>query len=197
MFILPSRSRPHNLARLYKACQETGLSSTVWVRLDFDDPLLGAYTAPGWEIIVGPRMPLSRLYNDFYAAFPNLPWYGFIADDVVPETPLWDQSLIDIAGRDGMAVPEGSQDPGGTPHFVLGGDLVRDMGWLCLPGLDRIFIDTVWADVARSRGVLRHAPGVMLRHHHFGNGLALMDGTYRKHHKEEDRAIYEKWRASL
>ncbi|KKL69231.1 hypothetical protein LCGC14_2117000, partial [marine sediment metagenome] len=81
----------------------------------------------------------------------------------------------------------------GVPHFVLGNQLPVSMGWLALPGLDRLYIDTVWGDIAKSRGVLRRVPNVVLRHAHFSNGRALKDETYKKHNKARDKSIYEAW----
>ena len=171
------------------------MSTPAWVRVDADDPTLAAYKAlerpKEWILCVGPRLPLSGVYNEAYAAM-DAEWWGIINDDVVPETAGWDRALIALAARDGMAVPAGGH--GGTPHFVLGADLPRSTGWLSLPGLDRIYIDTVWADIAGALGVLRHAPDVVLRHRHFSNGGALFDATYRKRRKIEDRAIYEAWK---
>ena len=170
----------------------------MWLRLDDDDPSLPDYLALAlpepWTREVGPRLPLSAIYNKAYGRAPEAAWWGFIADDVVPETPEWDFWLVEAAGSDGMAVPAGGHDPEGAPHFVLGGNLVREIGWLALPGLDRIYIDTVWLDIAKSRGVLRRVPDVVLKHHHFSNGLALRDATYKKRHKPEDRALYEAFR---
>jgi len=162
--------------------------------------MIGGYLALAlagpWVREIGPRLPLSGIYNEAYRRTPWRPWWGFIADDVVPETPGWDAKLIAAAGRDGMAVPGGGHDAEGCPHFVLGGDLVREMGWLALPDLDRLYIDTVWGDIARQRGVFRRVPDVILRHHHFSNGLALRDQTYRKTNKDSDRDLYLAWRAA-
>lgn len=192
MWILPSRGRPHNIARLLRAYQDTEATTPVLLRLDDDD---GGYDVShkNWIVEVGPRQSLSCIYNDAYRRHQSS-WYGFIADDVVPETPHWDARLIEAAGHDGMAVPSGGHEEGGTPHFVLGAALVESMAWLCLPGLKRLYIDTVWADIARVCGVLRRVPEVVLAHHHFSNGRALMDATYRKPDRQEDRKTYENWR---
>lgn len=175
------------------------MSTPALVRLDTDDPFLPEYRAlalpEGWTLVVGARGPISAYYDEAYQARPAAPFWGFLADDVVPETPGWDAALIETAGRDGMAVPAGGETTGGCPHFVLGRDLVRSMGWLALPGLDRLYIDTIWEKIAAQRGVYRERPDVMLRHRHFSNGLALRDGTYRKPSRDHDRAIYENWLA--
>ena len=198
MWILPSRSRPHNLLRLIEAWEKTGAMTPVLLCIDFDDPLMDQYESmkipPYWNIVIGNRGPLSDIYNNTYLRRQNRTWYGFIADDVVPITNGWDVKLIEAAGSDGMAVPAGGETTGGCPHFVLGGDLVRSVGWLSLPGLDRIYIDTVWGDIAKSRGVYREINDVMLEHHHFSNGKALLDKTYLKGNKAQDKLIYNNWR---
>lgn len=199
MWILPSRSRPKNITRLLAAFKETGGDTPVWLRLDGGDPMLGGYPRQSdlpwlWELSLGPRCPLSEIYAEAFQLFCGAEWFGFIADDVVPETQEWDRKLIEIAGTDGMAVPAGGHDPDGTPHFVLGGDLVRSVGWLSLPGLHRLYIDTVWADIARERGVLIRVPEVVLKHHHFSNKLALYDSIYRKPSKDKDKETYNAWR---
>ena len=63
-----------------------------------------------------------------------------------------------------------------------------------MSGLHRIFIDTVWNDIAADRGVLRYLPDVRIIHMHFSNRRALMDKIYRKPTKDHDRAVYEAWR---
>ena len=172
------------------------MSTPAVVRVDNDDPLLDSYKAIAmpdkWTLHIGLRMPLASMYNELYALFEPQ-WWGFIADDVVPMTANWDSILIGIAGTDGMAVPAGGETTGGYPHFILGSNLVRSVGWLALPGLDRIYIDTVWRDIAVSRNVYRFLPDVLLEHRHFSCKKALFDQTYVKKNKGNDRLIYHKW----
>jgi len=201
LWFLPSRLRPANVERLAKAWVETEASTPLVLRVDEDDALLGVYRTldmpPGWTLMVEKRLPLGEIYNEFYRRRPYLDWFGFIADDCIPETKGWDRALLetaDINGVPGMAVPAGGETTGGAPHFVIAGSLVREQGWLCLPGLDRLFIDTVWADLAREKGALRHRPDIVLRHAHPSNGRALLDFTYRKFNKQRDRVVYETWR---
>lgn len=199
MWILPSRARPHNIERLVKAWHETHASTTLLLWVDMDDPMLGCYSSLElpitWKLVVGERLPLSGIYNEVYRRYKES-WYGFIADDVVPRTESWDIRLIEAAGLDGMAVPSGGHDPEGAPHFVLGGKLVDSIGWLSLPGLDRLYIDRVWLDIANKRGVLRRIPDIILEHCHFSNGKALFDKGYRKYRKLEDKTIYQTWRTA-
>ena len=196
MWIIPTRARPHNISRLVEAYVKTGASTPVELCVDVDD--LDSYKnidiPSEWRIAVGDRAPLSVIYNNAYARHKEEPWFGFIADDVVPITNEWDIKLIEVAGYDGMSVPDGGETTGGCPHFVLGGELVRSVGWLSLPGLDRLYIDTAWGVIAKSKGVYREIHDVKLEHRHFSNGKAMMDSTYRKLNKEHDKFIYDNWR---
>ena len=201
MWVLPSRSRPHNISRLIAAWYTTGASTPCWLRLDDDDPCLEEYCSlplpGGWAVDIGSRRPLGQIYNEAFSWGRNLAWWGFIADDVVPITPEWDVKLIEAAGSNRMAVPAGGHDPEGAPHFVLGGDLPRRTGWLCLKGLDRLYIDTAWQRLAEAGGALVRCPDVILEHRHFSNGGARMDETYRKYRKGQDRETFESWLENL
>jgi len=108
MLLIPSRARPHNLRRLIEACQNTGTSTPAWIRLDEDDVCVPQYRElpmpEGWCIVVGPRAPLSSVYNEAYKSLTGTTHWAFIADDVVPETPRWDKKLIEIAGADGVGL---------------------------------------------------------------------------------------------
>ena len=192
MWIIPSRSRPQNIRRLI------GITTPVYLRLDDDDPMLQGYwdldLSWNWIFTVTKRASFSSIYNEFFITLPDLDWYGFLADDVIPETPDWDRLLIEAAGKDSLAFgDDGINGSAFATHFVIGGDLARSIGWLALHGLDRTYIDTVWNDIATERSVRRYLPDVKLRHHHFSNRLALMDQTYRKSTKDNDRALYEAW----
>jgi len=190
LWVVPSRSRPDNIPRLFSG------DTPFLLMLDDDDPMLGGYLAieypDNWTVDVGSRSKLSEIYNRAYWSSPFSDWYGVFADDVTPETEGWDRKLVEAAGGDGMAY--GDDGIGEPTHFCLGGDLVREMGWLACPGLSRLYIDTIWRDIALSKNVLRYLPDVKITHRHPSVGLALMDATYRKPNKPADRIIYEQWK---
>lgn len=191
MWIVPSRGRPHNCRRLFAA----EWNSPGVLCVDDDDPLLDQYRAltlpANWRLAIGRRTPLSEIYNRH---FGSAAWHGIGADDMLPETLGWDLALIAAAGSDGLAFgDDGINGDRHATHFVLGDGLAREVGWLALPGLSRIFIDTVWNEIAEARGVRRYLPDVKLTHLHFSIG-APRDETYRKPDKASDRAIYDQWR---
>lgn len=202
MWILPSRSRPQNLLRFFDAFARTKADTPGLVVLDYDDPLLDGYRAvtlpPGWSLILEPKHEtFGALQNSVFDRWPHNEWYGMIADDVVPLSDGWDKKLVETAGIDGVSYGYDSINQGRSfTHGVLGGDFVRDLGWLILPGLDRLYGDNVIIDLAKEKGVLRYCPDVILEHLHFSNGKAPMDETYRKNNATNDREIYEAWKAS-
>lgn len=201
MWVLQSRSRLHNIARFARAWKDTKASTEVLIRIDEDDPLADGYLAMDmpaeWRLQIGPRMPFAAMFNDIYAWMPGCDWYGFLADDIVPETIGWDRLLIDAAGWDGLGYgDDGINGAKLATHFALGGNIVRAAGWLALPGLDRLYIDTTWNDIARAKGTLRYLPDVKIPHLHFSNHGAPLDAGYRKPGRARDRATYETWKES-
>jgi hypothetical protein len=199
VWLLQSRSRPHNLARLADAWRDTAASTDVLIRIDQDDPLAASYAAldmpRAWTVVQGKRLPFAAMFNELFARFPDRDWYGFLADDILPQTRGWDRILVEAAGHDGLGYgDDGINGAALATHFAIGGALARAVGGLALPGLSRLYIDTVWNDIARMRGVLRYRPDVKLTHLHFSNRRAPLDAVYRKPGRAADEAVYKAWR---
>ncbi len=202
MWVIPSRSRPHNIARLITAWRDTGATTAAVLCVDRDDPMIAGYkslsmpSGLGWRMMVGKRKRLSAWYNRAFKRWPALPWYGVFADDVLPETPGWDRELVALAGEDRLAFGDDGINGGErATHFVVGGALVRRMGWLAYPRLRRLYIDTIWNEIAVSEGARVYAPEIKVTHLHPAAGRGLVDSVYRKSEKELDRAAYERWKS--
>lgn len=177
------------------------------VRLDQDDPRLEsgadgpAYsTSPwGWSVEIGPRMALAQVYNDIFNRYPQEPFYGLLADDLLPATPNWDLRLIEAAGSWGVAYgDDGIQHEEIATHPVIGGELVRAVGWLAPPWLKFLWIDTTWTAMARALGTLHYLPEVSIEHLHYSVGKSEHDQTYRDHHQygPEDGQAFRHWESS-
>lgn len=204
MWLLPSRERPDSVARFFKAFEETGATTPGVLWLDEDDDydkyiaLLGKIPA-NWQVIRRPRPEsLGALCNEFFALFPNEPWYGLIADDMVPRTRGWDKQLIEAAGSDGLSYGDDCiNGKAKATHPVIGGDLVRELGWIALPGLTRIYIDDALMESARRRSKLHYLPAVITEHLHFSTGKSPNDAVYAKPRAGEDKEIFDAWRKAL
>jgi hypothetical protein len=69
------------------------------------------------------------------------------------------------------------------------------MGWLCYPGLKKLFIDTVWHTIGATLGRIHYLPDVKLEHMHYLWGKAEHDETYGDQAKfyAYDENIYRKF----
>lgn len=152
-----------------------------------------------WIPFIAPRAPIAHRLQQIFEQFPNESYYGLLGDDLVPRTEGWDVKLIEVAGSDGVAFAKDSIYNGSfASHPVIGGDLVREIGWLSLPGLDHLYVDAVWTEIGRRRGVLRYVGDVTVEHMHFSNSKAAYDQTYRDHarYADSDKRKFEIWKKS-
>lgn len=203
MWFLPTRSRPNSLQRFFDHYVITKATSPGVVWLDDDDINLTLYKSiqlpANWKMVVAPNYNKGTGYitNLFFEMFPNEPFYGLLGDDVIPKTYQWDRKLIETAGNDGLAYGDDGINPSHAAHPCVGGDLVRGLGWLALPGLDRIYIDNALHEVAKRAGKAYFMPNVKTEHLHFSTGKSPFDKTYEKSHNARDKEIYEAWLATL
>jgi hypothetical protein len=152
----------------------------------------------GWRYIVQDRMTLGEIFNRFYALYPHEPWYGLIGDDVIPRTKDFDLELIAAAGDDGLAYCDDLLN--GVEHAahpVMGGGFVRNLGFIALPGLDKLYIDDVLFTTAVKRGKAAYVSDAVLEHMHFSNGKAPRDQTYQKAHAARDGEVFRAWSRSF
>jgi hypothetical protein len=200
MFLLPTRSRPEILERFIDAYIRTQSTAAVGVLYDDNDPRIDVYERLSHprdfcRIMTCESDGIGEKYQEGFRLYPNEDWYGLIGDDNVPVTHEWDKRLIEAAGADGVAWPkDGINDGSFGTLLVIGGDLIREMGWLSPPGMKHLFLDRLWSDIGRARGKAHYLSDVSVEHWHFSNGKAAYDDTYRRHARfaDGDRRVYER-----
>ena len=198
MWLLPSRGRPDNTKRL--AEWAPGAPIVLW--LSSDDSELERYRAEtwpkAWRVVEGSSgLRLAQILNAFYMRERSLPYYGFIGDDVLPEPADWWKVLAEAAGDWYFAYPSDSVWGGRlSPHFCIGGELVRAAGRMVLPKVRHSFLDTAWWSVADTLGVARYRPEVTFRHLHPIAGEAEMDLVYARGQETyaADERAFNRWR---
>lgn len=115
------------------------------------------------EIIINHEIkPITKIFNDTFNANPGYDFYFMANDDLIFQTPLWDLTLANKGkisyGSDGI------QD-GHLPCFpMIDGDIVRALGWLQMPTLNRYCGDTVWSVIGKECGILNYCPDVKITH---------------------------------
>ena len=201
MWILPSRNRPHNVRRLFDQWPRVGSSTPGRLAVDADDQKLPGYREialpDGWKLLVFPRLSMCDKTNAVWELDKTRDWYGYIDDDAMPRTWEWDKRMVEAAGLSGMSHPwNGIGNENLASQVVLGGDLIRGLGWFCLPGLQRLYADNVLTDIGKKRGCITYLPDVQLEAMHWSNGKAPRDEGYFYPEHDADKAIYDKWVAA-
>lgn len=202
MIIFPTRGRPQNLKRFIRAYADTRATEPVLVIVDRCDDKLEEYKEiempNSFLADIVTRVPLTETINNAFIRNPNQPYYAVVCDDVVPSTPAWDKILSDIAtcgriswGRDGI---QNEQLP---THPFISGDIVRRLGWVLYPECKQQYADTVLGAIARASGLGKYCDYVKMTHHHYINGRAEMDKTYKEcPDPKQDAKVFEEFMAN-
>jgi hypothetical protein len=201
IFALPSRGRPESMQRFIDAYRATKARATMFVWVDDDDPRIEDYRRldypPHWQVNYGPRFAnaCNGVVEEMFRLFPQASCYGLMSDDVVPRTSHWDLKLANAAGRDRLAYgDDGFQGRNLATHPVIGGDLVRAIGWIVLPCVKHSFVDTALHTIAQGTGRIVYVGEVKTEHLHPLAGKAPNDATYRfRESFTEDREAFSKW----
>ena len=186
MWILATRSRIYNCKRFINQWIETQSSSSVYVRMDFCDPYLDELKKLNWpkefEIVVGSRVRLSGASNEMFQSYPNEPWYGLLADDLVFKDKHWDQLLISAAGTSDIShAPDPTailSNKYSISHPCIGGDLIRFVGWMACPATQHYF-DPFWTSIYYQNKRNKIVENITFEHHHPAYKLAEMDQVYK------------------
>lgn len=207
VLVVPSRGRPERAGELAESWRATtGGRSVLWVCVDDDDDL-EAYRAAlgeGVHLLVGPRQQMCPWTNQagLAAAYGGARVVASLGDDhrLVGDWEAQVLGAVDDAG--GTAIVYGDD---GIQHewlptacFVTA-DIVKALGWVCLPGLEHLFCDNVWKTLGEVTGTLRYLPDMSTPHLHPVAGLAEWDDSYRETNApaayDRDRKVFEAWLA--
>ena len=151
--LVPSRGRPHNIARLIEAMNQTcRADTTLVVGVDDDDPALPDYRASDCELVVQQRRSLVRWLN--LLAIPRAETYrfiGHIGDDNVPRTEGWDVKVIESLERQGdIGFCYGDDLDPGRPAGSLSltafmtSEVIRRLRYMGPPRIQHMYVDPVW-----------------------------------------------------
>lgn len=200
MWVLPTRNRADNCDRFIQAWRTTGATTPVYVRLDECDPDLDRVRSLPWpaefEIVIGPRSRIGPSLQEAFHRYPDRPWYGFLADDVVPRTAGWDQRLVSAAVPDRISCANELWEKDiRICHPCIGGDLVRFVGFLALPVVQHWGTDTVWERLHHDFGMNNKQRDVIVEHAHYKFEQASLDQTYQESQefRQADKAAFRDW----
>lgn len=208
--LTPSRNRPRELNELmHNVTFTTNGRAYVLGLVDADDPQRAVYKSLSGAVWIGEPKGLAAWTN--YAAQqltysgPLRPEYlATLGDDHRARTPNWDIMLTDaIRGLDGPGVAYGNDLYQGErlcTAWVMHVAAYQALGWMMLPRLNHMYVDTAMMDVAHEAQRLAYVPNVIIEHMHPLAGKADWDETYRATNTpaayREDERAYRLWRTS-
>lgn len=209
--LVPTRGRPANLARLWRAFLDTCEYETRLVALvDNDDPELPAYQElaerlsgePMFRMGIGPRLRLGPTLN---VAAPK--WaarsdaVGFMGDDHLPRTVGWDGQYLRELERLGAGVVYGNdliQGQALPTQVAMTSDIILATGAMVPPGAVHLWLDNAWLALGQALDAISYLPDVVVEHLHPIAGRAEWDAGYAEANADAvsaaDRAVFEQWR---
>jgi hypothetical protein len=185
LMAVPSRGRPHNIARLWQAMQDTCTADTTLLAgLDEDDPSAQAYPAgPAYVIRPGLRY-VTAWVNEL--AVPRAQDYlaiGHFGDDNVPVTPGWDTAMLRALGRTPFAFANDqypSREPGTLCcHVFMRSEVTRTLGYFGPPSISHMYVDVAWMAWGKACGIT-YLHDVLIPHRHYTTGASQLDETYAR-----------------
>lgn len=106
--------------------------------------------------------PITKIFNETFNNNPDYDFYFMANDDIIFNIPLWDLALANKGkiswGSDGI------QNQNLCTFPMIDGDIVRALGWLQMPNLDKYCGDTVWNFIGKQCGILNYVPSVSIEH---------------------------------
>jgi glycosyltransferase involved in cell wall biosynthesis len=200
MWILPSYNRPDQCREVIEQMKKMGCSTRGVLLVNGGDskPYENIELPEGWTgLYLLRNLGVCGAMNKLYELYPDEPWYGLICDDEFPLTENWDTQLVEAAGDWKIAHGNDGWQSQERIHgiVVLGGKLVRELGWMALPGLWHWFVDNTWELIAGYCGTRVLVKDAFMEHRHWRAGKAAKDEVHELGESRalEDRAIFVRW----
>lgn len=206
LLIVPTRGRPNNVHKFEDAFSATTTDSPdvqLLFAIDDDDPvaypLLMDLRA---DYIEGPRVRMGPTLNK--VALDNVDNYhviGFAGDDHRLRTPSWDQRILEVIGDKGIVYGNDLLQGATLPTAVfITSNIVKELGYFCLPGALHLFLDNYWKALGEIAGCLTYLDDVIIEHVHPVAGKAEWDEGYIANNASDiwahDEALFLTWQVN-
>lgn len=188
--VVPSRERPHNVARLLAAMEGACEADTeLIVGIDEDDPTASDYRELDCRILElpGHRGRLVGWLNHLALnCTGEARFVGHIGDDNVPRSVGWDVRIIESLksqGEIGFCFGD-DLDPGRAPgslsiHIFMTAEVIKRLGYMGPPSIQHMYVDPVWYAWGQATSI-EFLPDVVLEHLHYSLGKSSPDESYQR-----------------
>jgi len=224
--VVPTRSRPHNVAPVVEAWRQTGAfadgAEIVFV-IDNDDPAIEAYGTALGEVDAGPspgRQPVSWIAAAAWAPLvPKLdtaanylrvtqrPYaLGFMGDDHRPRTPGWVAEYLGelrAAGTGIVSCPDGYRPDDLPTQWAMTADIIEALGGRMVPApVEHLYCDDAIRDLAVAADCYRFRLDLLVDHlNPYAGKRAPLDEQYARVNAPEqfarDRPVYRRWKRDV
>lgn len=167
MWILPTYNRPHLLRDTLKLFAFAETKGLILVN-GCDTPEYREsvrYKPDGWKVESLPEnLGVAGAMQYAFEKYPNEPWYGWLADDLIPKTEGWDTKLVE-ALNDKTLIASASNNwhkPNRFQTGIVSGDLAREVGFLHLPGTWGCYSDDFWERLGTELGIWKSFDDVVV-----------------------------------
>ncbi len=210
LWLLPSRRRLTKLRIFFEKAMENGISTpgVVLVQKDELAELREAYDKikkpDNWSILGTNGDGMGDKCREVWPVISKLDWVGLGCDDLRPQTPGWDKTLMEaINGKNIVTCNDGTQGSLRMAGItIFSGGLLRAMGYMFPPNFWHTYTDNVWEDIGRGALCWTYVDKVLITHEHpFRDGKLvpeLSDETSNKSYGQQERDIqaYRQWMAT-
>lgn len=209
--VVPSRSRPQNVARMVEAWRNTGafdVADLIWA-IDRDDPeyaeysiqLIGHKTAGVLATVLAEWFPMVAKLNAVAgAAAGGYKMVGFMGDDHVPRSNGWAQTFVETLRIMGTGIVYGDdlfQRANLPTHWAMTSDIVVALDRMVPAPVDHLFCDNSILALGRALHAITYRGDVVIEHCHPMAGKGEPDPQYERVNSDvqnrADRAAYTMW----
>lgn len=105
---------------------------------------------------------ITDIFNRTFQTNPDYDFYMMLNDDILFKTKDWD---IKLAQKGKISYGDDLFQSQNLPTFpMIDGDIVRALGWLQLPTLNKYAGDIVWRFIGENLKILNYVPEVKIEH---------------------------------
>lgn len=193
--IVPSRGRPENISRLYKALSDTSSEVHLYVGVDEDDTKLQQYKDAVREtditLVISPERKrfgptLNSIAKVLADQYPYLAWMG---DDHLPKTKKWDERYRHELAKMKAGIVYGNDLVQGVnipTQMAFTSNMVKALGYAVPEGFIHLFIDNFFLELGKKLDGAIYLEDVIVQHLHYSVGNSQQDQTYKEANSPEN-----------
>ncbi len=201
--ICPTYGRPKSFNQIFENWQQhnTDLSDFYFV---FEENEVHLQQQTQAKSIIAPSGTRGMVRPLNFAAnilSQHYKYILFVGDDHRFRTADWDAQFIqafeNLNGTGYVYAPEGYHNENLATACAFSSNIVRAIGYACLPTLKHLFVDVYWMDMMAELGKA-YLPNVFIEHMHPVYGKSNWDENYTAVNDtaigEHDKQTYEHWK---